>query len=159
LADIVSAEKRSLMMSGISGKDTSPEKMIRSGLHRLGYRLRLHDRKLPGRPDIVFRSRRAVVEVRGCFWHGHDCNLFRWPKTRQEFWREKILGNIERDERNRAAIFQAGWRVADVWECQFKGKERQPQDAVLWMLREFLEGSEEQCVVGNSQTVPFPEGA
>ena len=145
------------MMSGIRGRDTSPEKLIRSGLHRFGYRFRLHDRSLPGRPDLVFPSRRAIIEVRGCFWHGHDCHLFHWPQTRAEFWRTKILGNIERDERNRAAIFEAGWRVAEVWECQLKGKERQTHKAVLWGLREFLEGSETHCVIGNSQTVAIPE--
>lgn len=157
LPDIVSPEIRSRMMSGIRGKNTVPEMIIRMGLHRLGYRFRLYDRKLPGRPDIVLRSRRAVIEVRGCFWHGHDCHLFRWPRSRQEFWRLKIEGNIVRDKRNLAALLKAGWRVAEVWECQLKGSARQPHDAVLQKLCQFLEGSEQQCVIGNSNTVAVPQ--
>ena len=79
--------------------------LIRSGLHRLGFRFRLHDRKLPGRPDLVLPGRKAVVLVHGCFWHGHDCHLFRWPSSREQFWREKIVGNMERDARSRDELF------------------------------------------------------
>jgi len=140
-------------MSGIRGSNTRPEMQIRSGLHRLGYRYRLHDRRLPGRPDLVFPARRAVVEVRGCFWHGHDCHLFRWPGTRQEFWREKIASNIARDFRTREALLAAGWRMAEVWECQLKGRERRPLDDVLSELAAFLSGDDIRCVVGLDQTV------
>lgn len=144
-------------MSGIRGKDTTPEKLIRSGLHRLGFRFRLHDRNLPGRPDLVFPSRRAVIEVRGCFWHGHDCHLFRWPRTREDFWRSKITANIERDERNRSALANAGWRVAVVWECQIKGKKRRPLEEVLSELGCFLKSDQQECVVGDHGTVPVPQ--
>lgn len=119
------------MMSGIRGKDTAPEMLVRRGLHARGFRYRLHDRRLPGRPDIVFPSRRAVILVQGCFWHGHDCHLFRWPSSRQEFWRAKIGGNVERDKRNADALKGAGWRVLTVWECALKGRTRLPVDAVI----------------------------
>jgi DNA mismatch endonuclease, patch repair protein len=156
LSDIVDPATRSRMMSRIRGKDTSPEKIVRSGLHGLGYRFRLHDPKLPGRPDLVFRSRRAVIEIRGCFWHGHDCGLFRWPSTRSDFWRQKIVSNIDRDERNRFALLEAGWRLAVVWECQIKGGKSTPGGAVLQELCRFLDGSDRYVAVGNSNTVIAP---
>lgn len=147
------------MMSGIRGKDTTPEMQIRSGLHRLGYRFRLHDRRVPGRPDLVFRSRRAVIEVRGCFWHGHDCHLFRWPGSREQFWKEKISGNIARDRRNLYALFEQNRRVAEVWECQLKGKERQPLEVVITRLGTFLDSNEKHCVIGGNQTVTTSDDA
>lgn len=121
--DIVSKETRSRMMSGIKGVDTQPELILRRGLHRLGFRYRLHDRRLPGKPDLVFPRHKAVIFVNGCFWHGHDCHLFRWPKSREEFWRSKITGNMQRDARNQRALIDKGWRVLVVWECALKGKE------------------------------------
>lgn len=118
-------------MAAIKGADTKPEMLIRRGLHALGYRYRLHDRKLPGRPDIVLAKHDAVIFVNGCFWHGHACPLFRWPATRQDFWRAKITGNIERDARNIDMLIVAGWRVATVWECALKGRGRLPSEAVI----------------------------
>lgn len=147
------------MMSGIRGKDTTPEMQVRTGLHRFGYRFRLHDRKMPGSPDLVFRSRRAVIEVRGCFWHGHDCHLFRWPGSREEFWSQKISGSIARDRRNLYALFEQNWRVAEVWECQLKGKRRQPLDEVITRLGAFLDSNENHCVIGANQTVTTSEDA
>lgn len=140
-------------MSGIRGRNTKPEMLIRSGLHRLGFRFRLHDRRLPGRPDLVFPSRRAVIEVKGCFWHGHDCHLFKWPGSRQEFWRHKITSNIARDRRTLEALFGQGWRVAEVWECQLKGRERKPLNAVLASLADFLGGDSQSLVIGADRTV------
>ncbi len=122
--DTVSPEIRSRMMSGIRGKNTRPELMIRKALHRQGYRFRLHDRKLPGHPDLVFPRCQAVLFVHGCFWHGHDCHLFRWPKTRTEFWKEKISGNITRDARQVEELRHLGWRVGIIRECALKGKTR-----------------------------------
>lgn len=140
-------------MSGIRGRNTKPEMLIRSGLHRMGFRFRLHDRRLPGRPDLVFPSRRAVIEVKGCFWHGHDCHLFKWPSSRQDFWRAKIASNIERDARTRKQLLAAGWRVGEMWECQVKGRERRPLDEVVGALSHFLRSSDARCVVGADQTV------
>lgn len=140
-------------MAGIRGRNTKPELLIRSGLHRIGFRFRLHGKDLPGKPDMVFASRRAVIEVRGCFWHGHDCQLFRWPATRPKFWREKIAGNIVRDARNREALLVQGWRMAEVWECQLKGAQRRPADQVLDELAAFLRSPAPLLSVGGSQTV------
>ena len=123
-ADIVSPAVRSRMMSGIRGKNTKPELEIRSALHRAGFRFRLYQKDLPGRPDLVFPRYHAVLLVHGCFWHGHDCHMFRWPMTRQEFWRQKIEGNIARDWKQRTALLAMGWRIARVWECAVKGKTR-----------------------------------
>lgn len=109
-------------MSGIRGKNTKPELMIRKALHARGFRYRLHC-DLPGKPDICLPKHRAVIFVHGCFWHGHGCHLFKWPKTREEFWRAKIERNREVDARAMDALLQAGWRVATVWECALKGRE------------------------------------
>lgn len=129
--DVVDAATRSRMMSGIRGKDTKPELVVRRGLHALGFRYRLHDRRLPGKPDMVLPRWRAAIQINGCFWHGHDCALFRWPGTRQEFWRSKIGRNVERDRETEAALDRAGWRVLTVWECALKGPARIGADAVV----------------------------
>ena len=131
MADVVDQATRSKMMSGIRGKNTKPELIIRSGLHRRGFRFRLHDKSLPGKPDLVFRQYKAIILIHGCFWHGHDCHLFKWPSTRPEFWKEKIQGNRERDERHNAEYARNGWRVLTIWECALKGKFRLDQDEVL----------------------------
>ncbi len=129
MADIVSPEKRSEMMSGIRGKDTKPEIVVRRLLHRLGYRFRLHRKDLPGRPDIVLPKWRTVIFVNGCYWHGHeDCHLFRTPKTRTEFWINKIESNQARDQRNYCALGEAGWRVLIIWECAVSKRMRLPPD-------------------------------
>lgn len=146
-------------MSAIRARDTKPEMLIRSGLHRMGYRFRLHEKRLPGKPDLVFPSRNAAIEVRGCFWHGHDCHLFRWPATRGEFWREKIAANIARDVRNRVALLEADWRLAEVWECRLRGREKLPVQAVLDRLAGFLDGEGRRSVIGKDQTVAICEDA
>lgn len=131
MADIVDSSTRSRMMSGIRGKNTKPEMMIRQGLHRKGFRYRLHDRKLPGKPDLVFPSRQAVIFVNGCFWHGHDCHLFRMPSTRRDFWKIKIDGNRQRDFDNMLKINDYGWRILVIWECALKGKSQLPFDEIM----------------------------
>lgn len=131
MADIVPPEVRRRMMAGIRGKDTKPEMMLRKGLHAAGFRYRLHDRALPGRPDMVFSCHRAVLFAHGCFWHGHDCHLFRWPSSRQDWWREKITRNRTVDARSEAALTEAGWRHGIVWECALKGRTRLPLGDVL----------------------------
>jgi len=147
------------MMSGIGSKDTSPELLVRRGLHALGYRYRLHARKLPGRPDMVFPGRRAVILVNGCFWHGHRCGLFRWPSTRPQFWQDKICGNIQRDQKNRRCLLDAGWRVLDVWECTLKGPARRALGEVLAECAAFLEGEQPWASIGGSQTVMIEDSA
>lgn len=118
MVDVMSAERRSLLMSRIRGKDTSPEVKVRKLLWSAGLRYRLHTKGLPGKPDLVFPKWRAVVFVHGCFWHRHsDCPFFRLPKTRTSFWDEKLRRNQERDAATIASLAAAGWRVAVVWEC------------------------------------------
>ena len=110
-------------MAGIKGKDTKPELQIRRLLHRLGYRFRLHRKDLPGRPDVVLAKYRKAVFVHGCFWHGHaNCSLFRLPRSREDFWAEKIAANRTRDARTQAAIHELGWKTVTVWECAMKGR-------------------------------------
>lgn len=113
------------MMSGIRAKDIKPEMQARKMLHSAGFRYRLHDRKLPGKPDLVLKKYGVVVMVQGCFWHGHDnCPLFRLPKSRTEFWEEKISANAERDNKNSIKLLELGWRILMVWECALKGTAR-----------------------------------
>lgn len=104
-------------MSGIRGRDTHPELLIRSLLHRTGFRFRLNVPDMPGRPDIVLPRYRAAILVHGCFWHGHGCRYFKWPATRPEFWRTKIVRNQQNDTRAISALRSQGWRVCIVWEC------------------------------------------
>ncbi len=108
-----------------------PELVLRKGLHSRGLRFRLNRRDLPGAPDLVFPSRRAVLFAHGCFWHRHGCHLFRWPATRPEFWRAKINRNVERDQLVREQLLAEGWRVGVIWECATKGRKRLPLDDVL----------------------------
>ncbi len=113
-------------MSGIRGKDTKGEFVIRKGLHARGLRYRLNVKDLPGKPDIVLPRHHAVVFFNGCFWHQHDCPLFRWPKTREEFWRDKLAKNRKRDRRVIAELAGSGWRVGIVWECGLKAAGKDP---------------------------------
>ncbi|MCZ4433165.1 very short patch repair endonuclease [Agrobacterium sp. SOY23] len=140
MADIVPAHVRSRMMSGIRGKDTKPELLVRRALHAAGFRYRLHERTLPGKPDMVFPKYSAVVFIHGCFWHGHDCHLFRMPSTRTEFWQAKISGNVARDVRATALLRETGWRVGTVWECALKGSEKLPVDDIVAALEVWLRG-------------------
>jgi DNA mismatch endonuclease (patch repair protein) len=110
-------------MALVRGKDTKPEQLVRRLIHKLGYRFRLHRRDLPGKPDIVFPRKKAVIFVHGCFWHQHpdpSCKLARMPKTRLDFWKPKLEGNRVRDERSQSELEKLGWRVLAIWECQLK---------------------------------------
>lgn len=123
-------------MARVKSRDTGPEMIVRRALHAAGYRYRLHERKLPGTPDIVFPARRSVVFVHGCFWHGHtDCRLASTPKTRTEFWLTKIEGNRARDLRVHRELEALGWRVHIVWQCTTKNGEN-----LIAQIRELLEG-------------------
>lgn len=129
--DIVNSEKRSQMMAGIKAKNTVPEMLIRKRLHSLGYRYRLHGTILPGKPDLILKKYNAVIFVNGCFWHGHDCHLFKLPKTRTEFWQNKIEENRKRDRKVLDELLNSGWRVAIIWECALKGKNRLDFNALI----------------------------
>lgn len=123
MSDHVTKERRSFIMSQVGSKDTKPEMIVRRALHRLGYRYRLHRRDLPGSPDLVFVSRRKVIFVHGCFWHGHGCRWGQLPKSRSDYWKNKVETNRERDTRNLAALSERGWEALTVWQCELK----QPQ--------------------------------
>ncbi len=129
-------------MAGIRGRDTKPELILRKGLHAAGFRYRLHARELPGRPDMVFPRHRAVLFAHGCFWHGHDCHLFRLPSSRQEFWQAKIERNREVDARSEATLAEAGWRLGIVWECALKGRTRWPISEVIGRCASWLRNDE-----------------
>lgn len=124
MTDRLSPEARSRLMSRIRSHDTGPERAVRSILHSLGLRFRLHRRDLPGTPDIVLPSRGAVVFVHGCFWHGHRCKAEKMPKSRTDYWGPKIEANKARDKRKSAALRSLGWRVVTVYECELKRPER-----------------------------------
>lgn len=138
MTDVVDSETRSRMMSGIKGKDTKPEVIIRKKLHALGFRFRLHSKELPGKPDIVLKKYRAIILVNGCFWHGHDCHLYRLPKSNTEFWKKKIESNIKRDEQNMKLYKELGWRVLVIWECTLKGRTRRDHDKVMQTISKWL---------------------
>lgn len=121
MADVMSCEKRSALMSRVRGTNTGPELIVRKLLWHSGLRFRLHAKELPGKPDIIFPRWRAAVFVHGCFWHRHqECSLFRLPRTRPEFWDEKLRKNQERDAKSLVTLRRLGWRVAVVWECAVK---------------------------------------
>jgi len=150
LVDVVDAVTRSRMMSGIKGKNTKPEVSIRRALHARGFRYRIHVNNLPGKPDLVLPKYKAVVFVHGCFWHGHTCRYFKIPKTRADFWLEKIGKNQTRDNLQIASLIEQGWRVAVVWECAVKNNNRRSSLLINlivgWLLSdsiysEFDEGS------------------
>ena len=150
MTDIVNPATRSRMMAGIKGKNTKPELLVRKALHARGFRYKLHDKNLPGKPDLVSPKYKAVIQINGCFWHKHDCHIFKWPKSRQEFWKAKILGNVERNIKKHEQIEVLGWRVLIVWECSLKGKTKLPFEQLidsieLWLLH-----------ADNSQEIPAP---
>ncbi len=127
VADVHDSKTRSYNMSKIKGKDTRPEMIVRRFLWANGFRYRLHDKRLPGKPDIVLKKYRTVIFVHGCFWHGHQgCKYFKWPSTRTEWWKAKIQRTIEKDKEDIEALSELGWKVIVVWECGLKGKEVGP---------------------------------
>lgn len=143
----MNAATRSRMMQGIRSANTVPEKQVRSLLHRQGFRFRLNVAKLPGKPDIVLPRYRAVVMVNGCFWHGHNCALFRMPSTRPEFWTAKIGKNRENDHRANERLIDAGWRVATVWECALKGRGAIPPETLIARLCTWLRSDDSSLLV------------
>jgi len=121
--DVLTKEKRSEVMKAVRSKNTKPEIRLRSELHRIGYRFRLHKGELPGCPDIVFPGRRAAIQIRGCFWHGHECRDGRIPKSRKDYWVPKLEATKIRDARNDRRLRRLGWRLAVVWTCRMKSEE------------------------------------
>lgn len=123
MADVHDKATRSYNMSRIRNKDTKPEVLVRKFLFANGFRYRLNDKKLPGKPDIVLPKYKTVIFVNGCFWHGHEnCKYFKLPATRTEWWKEKIEGNIKNDIKKHALLTEAGYKVMVIWECEVKNK-------------------------------------
>lgn len=136
--DSLTPAERSERMSRIKGKNTKPELMVRSLVHRMGYRYRLHRKGLPGRPDLVFAKRRKVIFVHGCFWHRHEgCRLARLPKSRLDFWRPKLEANAKRDKEVELRLAELGWKVLTIWECEVK-----EEAALASRIKAFLDDTE-----------------
>lgn len=154
MVDVLTLAQRQLNMRRIRSRDTKPEMIIRRGLHARGFRYRLHDRKLPGCPDMVFARYRAVFFVHGCFWHGHNCPMFKLPSTRQEFWYTKITANMFRDRNAQDILRKNGWRILVIWECALRGTSRWKLDNVLDACSEFLLNDIHQQVISGLK--PFP---
>ena len=145
--DVVSKNTRSRMMSGIRGKNTKPELIIRRQLHALGFRYKLHDSRLLGKPDMVFPKYNAVIFVNGCFWHGHDCHLFKWPSSRKKFWYDKITHTKEKDKENINSLLEDGWRVLEIWECALKGKKKLCLNVVIEQASSWLKSKGKYLVI------------
>jgi len=134
MTDVFSTQKRSWIMSRVKGRNTKPEILVRSFLHRMGYRFHIHRRDLPGNPDIVLPRHGKVIFVHGCFWHGHKrCPRSKRPTTNKSFWNEKLDGNIKRDERFRRTLRRMGWKGLVIWQC-----ETREADRLLHKLERFL---------------------
>lgn len=135
-------------MRAVKSRDTKPEMGVRRILHRSGYRYRLHREDLPGKPDIVFGPRRKVIFVHGCFWHGHSCKRgSRLPKTNTEYWKAKIVRNVERHSAQITELFDNGWAALTVWECELSD-----QEALLQRLKKFLDDTEEKVKIGKGHS-------
>jgi DNA mismatch endonuclease (patch repair protein) len=147
LPDVHDTATRSKNMAAIKGSHTKPEIQVRKAMHAAGLRYRLHVRDLPGKPDLVFPKYKAVIFVNGCFWHRHDCHLFKWPSTRKEFWQAKINRNVANDDRASAALRAAGWRVATVWECALKGKTRLDAGHAMRALAKWVQSDKQTITV------------
>jgi len=156
LTDVVDAKTRSRMMSGIRGRDTKPEMIVRRVLFKAGFRFRLHRRDLPGVPDVVLPGRRLAIFVHGCFWHMHaGCPHAKLPSTRPEFWQAKLSANVERDGRAKDSLLSAGWRVLVVWECLTRSPHA--REALPELLARWIEGPDVSGELGFSSTSSMPE--
>jgi len=148
--DVHSPKQRSFNMSKIKAKNTKPELLVRKWLWANGYRYRLHYKKLPGKPDIVFLGRKKVIFVHGCFWHKHNCQYFKWPKSNAEFWRQKIEGNVHRDQKNFASLITSDWVYLIIWECTFKNVKQSHWTEKLQqignLIKKFLTAENNQCM-------------
>lgn len=138
MADNHSKEVRSMNMSHIRSTNSKPEEIVRKYLFSKGFRYRKNVRNLPGSPDIVLKRYKTVIFVNGCFWHKHDCPRFVWPSSNLEYWRPKLLGNVERDKRNVSALQDLGWNVIVIWECELKKAVR--EERLLKLCEEILDG-------------------
>lgn len=142
MADKITSTQRSKMMSAVKGKNTKPEIVIRKILYSAGYRYRLHVKNVSGNPDIVIKKLKTAIFINGCFWHGHDCHLFTIPKTRSDFWKQKIDSNTKRDKGNLEKLLNDGWKIIIVWGCSMKGKMKIDNIRLSQLLLEALMGAD-----------------
>ncbi len=138
MTDVHTPAVRSKNMQAIRNKNTKPELLVRKLLHSRGFRFRLNVKSLPAKPDMVFPKYHAVILVNGCFWHGHDCPMFKWPKTRTEFWMQKITGNQLRDQKKLKELQGSGWRVLTLWECALRGRYKLPSNVIAELIENWL---------------------
>jgi DNA mismatch endonuclease, patch repair protein len=140
MTDVLTPEQRRFNMSRIRGRDTAPELLVRSGLHARGFRFRLHEKRLPGHPDLVFPRYRTVLFVHGCFWHAHGCRFSKLPRTRESFWKQKIGRNADRDRQVINTLMDEGWRVLVIWECALRGRNIRQRGEALKRAAHFVTG-------------------
>lgn len=152
--DVHNSDIRSKNMAAIRNRDTAPEILVRKALYGLGYRYRLHTKNLPGTPDIVLPKYKAIILVNGCFWHKHDCDLFKLPKSRADFWRTKLDSNVIRDVSNQTRLRDLEWRVAIIWECYLKGKTRIPITDITDQLSQWLQSNNPDFAILRPATEP-----
>ena len=151
MPDVHSPPTRSRNMAAIRGRDTKPELLVRKGLHARGFRFRLHNKTLPGRPDLSLPKYRAIIFINGCFWHGHNCPMFRVPETRTGFWLEKLRANAERDRLNTCRLQEMNIRIATVWECALKGPAAPGVETSLQALSVWIPSDAEAIVLKGTQ--------
>jgi DNA mismatch endonuclease, patch repair protein len=154
MTDVLTPEQRKYNMSRIKAKDTKPELFIRKSLHNLGLRYRLQVKDLPGKPDLAFPKYQVALFTHGCFWHGHNCPLFKLPATQQEFWQAKIAANQARDSNAITRLNDMGWRVIVVWECALRGKNKLDTNILLPSIENIIRNGEAQLLEfrGTSQS-------
>lgn len=138
MADTFSKSKRSELMSRIRSKNTKPEVWVRKTLHGQGFRYRIHDSSLPGKPDMKLKKHNAIIQIHGCFWHGHHCHLYRPPKSRTSYWEPKITRNRERDLKNNKLLLNKGWRLLIIWECALKGKTKLNDEILIQKIERWI---------------------
>ena len=147
MTDVLTPEQRKLNMSRIRARNTKPEIRLRKVLHAAGFRYRLHQKTLPGKPDLVLSKHRVCIFVHGCFWHGHTCPMFKLPSTRRDFWLDKISGNQKRDVLAAASLLGLGWRVLTVWECALRGPRRLDEQLILRYCADFIQAGDQQGIL------------
>lgn len=152
MVDVVDKRTRSRMMSGIRGKNTRPELAIRNGLFRAGFRYRIHASDLAGKPDLYLPKYQAVIFVHGCFWHGHNCHLFKWPSSNRDFWKAKITRNRKVDRIVEDRLKERNLRRGTVWECALKGRAKIPLSRLLVRLIRWLKGGRAKIAIAGSIT-------
>lgn len=152
MTDVLTPESRSLCMSRIRGTNTKPELQIRKLLFAEGFRYKLNDASLPGKPDLVFPKYKAVIFVHGCFWHGHGCRLFKVPETNREFWVTKIANNRANDSRCRKALQRCGWRILTIWECALRGPGRLDPAKIASAASDWLLSARRSATIGGVRT-------